>query len=362
MRHRFRSASALGPFLPLTADEREALDRAGDRLSLGITPHVLSLIDPDDPADPIRRTMVPQTAELATAPWERDDPLGEEGHSPLPGLVHTYPDKALFLVTDFCAVYCRYCTRARLVGDGGMGADRRRWEACLDYIRARPAIRDVLLSGGDPLTLSDERLDWLLKALRAIPHVDLIRIGTKIPLVLPQRITPALVRVLRRAHPLWFSVHATHPRELVPEAARALARLADGGIPMCGQTVLLQGVNDDPEVMKALMLGLIRNRVKPYYLHQCDLITGSAHFKTPVEAGLRILEALHGHTTGYAVPHFMIDAPGGGGKIPLSPEYVVGRDRDDLLLRNYRGETTRYPDPLPVAERGRARPAIETSR
>ena len=284
--------------------------------------------------------------EFERAPDEVPDPLGEEAHTPVRGIVHTYDDKVLFLVTDFCATYCRYCTRSRMVGGGERPPSREMWEGALDYIRATPRIRDVLLSGGDPLTLSDDRLAWLLDQLVAIPHVEFIRIGTKVPAVLPHRITPALLTVLRKAHPLFFSVHVVHPDELTPEMAEACNRLADAGIPLGGQTVLLKGVNDDPEVMTRLNLGLLRMRVKPYYLHQCDPVLGSAHFRTPVSAGLDILRALHGRTTGYAVPQYMIDAPGGGGKVPIAPDYVHARDGEYLVLRNYKGELYRYWDPV----------------
>ena len=347
LRHRIRDLVGIDRLVRLSDDERAAIERrvAEGGLPLGITPYYAGLLDPDDPDQPLRRTVVPRLAEFERSLDEVDDPLGEDGHSPIPGLVHTYPDKALLLATDFCATYCRYCTRARLVGQGEMPPARSRWERCLDYLAATPAIRDVLISGGDPLLLSDARLAWLLGRLRAIPHIEFLRIGTKIPAVLPQRITPELCAVLGRFPPLYLSIHFTHPDELTPEVATACDRLAEAGIVMGGQTVLLRGVNDEPDTMKALNLGLLRLRVTPYYLHQCDPIVGSAAFRTPVQAGIDILRALHGHTTGYAVPHFMIDAPGGGGKIPISAAYVAGRDGDDLLLRNFRGDTYRYRDP-----------------
>ncbi|MEM7392444.1 MAG: KamA family radical SAM protein, partial [Verrucomicrobiota bacterium] len=261
-------------------------------------------------------------------------------------LVHTYPDKALFLATDFCATYCRYCTRSRMVGGGELPPDRSKWEEALAYIEAHPEIRDVLISGGDPLTLSDVRLEWLLERLKAIDHVEFIRIGTKVPAVLPQRITEELVGMLKRFHPLWFSIHVIHPDELTEEMELACARLADAGIPIGSQTVLLAGVNDDPETMKQLMQGLLRFRVKPYYLHQCDPVLGTAHFKTPVARGLDIIRGLHGYTTGFAVPMYMIDAPGGGGKVPVTPDYLKGRDGDELLIENYRGDRYTYHDPI----------------
>ena len=263
----------------------------------------------------------------------------------MPGLVHRYPDRVLFLVTDFCSTYCRYCTRSRRVGNTqNLGITRKNWDAALNYIEQHSEIRDVLISGGDPLTLPDEIIDWLLNRLRRIPHVEIIRAGTKVPAVLPQRITDALVRILKKYHPLWVNVHCTHPRELTPETEQALARLADAGIPLGSQTVLLKGINDDPATMKSLYHGLLRSRVRPYYLYQCDPISGSSHFRTPVTKGLEIIEGLRGHTTGMAVPHFVIDAPEGGGKIPLLPDYYQGRESDDVVLRNYEGKYFRYPD------------------
>ncbi len=346
LRNRIRDLEGVERLFALSNDEREALQRGRRTLPVGFTPYYASLLDPANPAQALRRTMLPSAAEFAVSPGERADPLGEEAHSPLPGLVHTYPDKLLFLVTDFCATYCRYCTRSRMVGGGEFLPDKDQWERSLDYLRSQPGIRDVLLSGGDPLILSDERLEWLLTRIRAVPHVELIRIGTKIPAVLPQRITPALTRVLRKAHPLWMSVHFTHPDELTPEVVRACSRLADAGIPLMSQTVLLKGVNDDEATLKALFNGLLRCRVKPYYLHMCDPVLGSSHFKVALERGQELIRSLHGHTTGYAVPMLMIDAPGGGGKVPVGPSYIEGRDGGDLLLRSYRGEIYRYPDPV----------------
>jgi lysine 2,3-aminomutase len=342
--HRIRSAAQLGAMLQLCADERQALERGQGALPLGITPYYMSLLDPVDPLQPLRRSVVPSCAEFILGAGEAADPLGEEEQSPVPGLVHRYPDRVLLLVHDFCSTYCRYCTRSRVVGHGTLQPTRARLEQALDYIRRTPAVRDVLISGGDPLMLSDERLEWLLAGLRRIPHVEIVRIGTKVPAVLPQRVTPALVRRLRRYHPLWMSLHFTHPDECTPEAHRACAMLADAGIPLGSQTVLLKGVNDSVATMRALMHGLLRMRVRPYYLYQCDPISGSAHFRTPVATGLDIIRGLRGFTSGYAVPTYVVDAPGGGGKIPLMPDYTAGRDGDDLLLRNYAGGCYRYPD------------------
>ncbi len=345
LRHRIRDLEGLERLIPLTDDEREAVRRRRGALPVGFTPYYAALIDPDQSDDPIRKTMIPATAEFVRSPGEMADPLGEDPHSPVPGLVHTYPDKVLFLVTDFCATYCRYCTRSRMVGSGEFLPDKRMWERALEYIASHTEVRDVLLSGGDPLILSDDRLDWLLQRLHAIPHVEFLRIGTKIPAVMPQRITPDLVKMLRRYHPLFFSIHFTHPRELTAEVATACNRLADAGIPMGSQTVLLKGVNDDAETMKSLMLGLLKMRVKPYYLHQCDAVAGSAHFRTPISSGKDLIRSLHGYTTGYAVPMYMLDAPGGGGKVPLTPNYIEGREDDVVTVRNHDGRLYQYHDP-----------------
>jgi lysine 2,3-aminomutase len=351
LRHRIKDLAGLDRAFRLSADERAMVQSLGDRLPVGITPYYAALMDPEDPQSPLRRTMVPVGSEDVVTPGELEDPLAEDADMPVPGLVHRYPDRVLFLVTSFCATYCRYCTRSRLVGKTGeYHFDKLQYQRAIDYIAATPTVRDVLISGGDPLTMADDRIEWLLSRLRAIPHVEFLRLGSKVPAVLPQRVTPALCAMLRRYHPFWLSVHFTHPDEVTPEVAQACGRLADAGIPLGSQTVLLRGVNDDVATMKRLMHALLKIRVRPYYIYQCDPIPGSAHFRTPVEKGLEILEGLRGHTTGYAVPQFVIDAPGGGGKLPLMPSYVVGRDGDELVLRNYAGETFRYPDPLaPVA-------------
>ena len=346
LRNRITSAAALEKIVHLSENERNAILDERTAFPLAITPYYISLLDADNSEQPIRRTVIPNVAENLRSPGESHDPLGEEGDTPVPGLVHRYPDRVLFLVTEFCSTYCRYCTRSRMVGrkcDFEPGANR--WESALDYIRATPAIRDVLLSGGDPLTLSDERLEYLLSKLSRIPHVEMLRIGTKVPMVLPQRVTLSLTRMLKRYHPLYISIHATHPDELTVESMEACGRLADAGVPLGSQTVLLAGVNDDVATMRGLVHGLLRARVRPYYLYQCDPILGSGHFRTPVEKGLEIIRGLRGHTTGYAVPTYVIDAPGGGGKVPLTPDYMLGRDGDDILLKNYAGEIYRYPDP-----------------
>ena len=343
-RNRIRTLAQMERMLVLSTDERQALVEGGSMLPVGITPYYMSLLDPNNSEQPLRRTVVPTTGEFVRTAGEADDPLGEDGHSPVPGVVHRYPDRILLLALDFCSTYCRYCTRSRVVGHGEIMPNEARLTKAFDYIRRTPAIRDVLISGGDPLALSEQKLDWILSELRSIPHLEFIRIGTKMPAVLPQRITPQLVRVLKKYN-LWMSVHFLHPDECTPEAHLACSRLADAGIPLGSQTVLLKGVNDSVPVMKELNHKLLLMRVRPYYLYQCDPISGSSHFRTSVSKGLEIIEGLRGHTTGYAVPTYVIDAPGGGGKIPLLPNYVVGREGDDLILRNFEGEQFRYPDP-----------------
>lgn len=342
--NRIRHLSQLTKILDLSDDELAALARGGQMLPISITPYYASLLSRTDPDQPLRRTVLPSTGEFVRAAGEADDPLAEEADSPIPGLVHRYPDRVLLLAHDFCSTYCRYCTRSRVVGQGEIRPHHARLEQAIDYIRSKPEIRDVLISGGDPLTMTDERLDWLLCQIRMIPHVEFIRIGTKTPAVLPQRITGRLCRVLRRYHPIWMSLHFTHPDECTVESRQACARLADAGIPLGSQTVLLRGINDDVETMRLLMHRLLTMRVRPYYLYQCDPISGSSHFRTPVSKGLEIIKALRGHTTGYAVPTYVIDAPGGGGKIPLQPDCVVARGAGELVLRNYEGKTFRYPD------------------
>jgi lysine 2,3-aminomutase len=347
MRARIRTRDDLARIFRLSEDEYAAVSRHQGALPVGITPYYASLMGLTDAAEPLRRTHIMTGDEYLKGPGEEDDPLSEDHDTVVPGLVHRYPDRVLFLTTGTCSTYCRYCTRSRLVGNPGgeYQFSTRQWEQALAYLEAHSEIRDVLLSGGDPLTLGDDKLDWLLTRLRAIKHIEFLRIGTKMPAVLPQRVTRGLTRVLKKHHPLWMSLHFTHPAELTREVAESTARLADAGIPLGSQTVLLKGVNDDAATMTALMHGLLKNRVKPYYLYQCDPIRGSAHFRTGVDKGLEIIGALRGHTTGYATPIFVIDAPGGGGKIQLAPDQVAGRDGDFLLLKNFEGKLYRYPDP-----------------
>ncbi len=345
LHHRIKSIEQLQRLLPtLTPEEYAGTKLANTRLAFGVTPYFFNLIDPADENCPIRRQIIPRIEETHTAPWEMTDPCGEDAHSPVPGLVHRYPDRVLFLVTDRCAAYCRYCTRSRLVSNATGYDFHPHFEQQIDYIRRTPTVRDVLLSGGDPLLFSDEKIEYLLSRLRAIPHVEFLRIGTRIPIFLPQRITAQLCAMLRRYHPLFVSVHSNHPRELTTEARDALGRLADAGVPLGNQSVLLRHVNDDVAVMRAHVQKLLMCRVKPYYLYQCDLIAGSAHLRSGVRKGLEIMDALRGHTTGYAVPQYVIDAPGGGGKVPVSPEYVLSRNADRVVIRNYEGRVFEYPE------------------
>ena len=345
LKNRVSSLEGLQSRIPdLTPQEIEGAQLADTKLAMAITPHFFNLIDGNDPDCPIRRQMLPSVQETETAPWEMGDPCGEDSHSPVPGLVHRYPDRVLFLVTDRCAAYCRYCTRSRLVSNA-LGYDfRPNFKEQIEYIRRTPAVRDVLLSGGDALLLSDSKLRQLLTELRSIPHVEFIRIGSRIPIFLPQRITPELCSMLKEFHPLFISVHANHPRELTTEVRDSLARLADAGIPLGNQSVLLKGVNDDAGVMKALVQKLLMCRVRPLYIYQCDLINGSAHLRTSVRRGLEIMEQLRGHTTGYAVPQYVIDAPGGGGKVPVAPNYVLSHNADRVVIRNFEGKVFEYPE------------------
>lgn len=347
VRNRIRKVEDVARMINLTEDERESIIKRTSNLPIAITPYYMSLISKDDPNQPLRKTHLPLGGEFIQTPGEDPDPLGEDHDTATPGLVHRYPDRVLFLTTGFCSTYCRYCTRSRMVGEtnGEYSFSLSNWEKAAQYIEAHPEIRDCLLSGGDPLSIGDDKLEWLLNRLRSIKHLEFIRIGTKIPVVMPQRITKNLTRILKKYHPLWMSIHFTHPDELTPETIEACARLADAGIPLGSQTVLLKDINDDINIIKPLMHGLLKARVKPYYLYQCDPVSGSAHFRTPVEKGLEIIRQLKGHTTGYGVPQFVVDAPGGGGKISLLPDYVVGRDGDNLLLTNFENKVYSYPDP-----------------
>jgi lysine 2,3-aminomutase len=343
LKNRLTTTEQLERHMTLTAAEKAGCEHANQKLALAITPYFFNLIDRDDPDCPIRRQVIPRADEMVVSEEERLDSLGEDAHSPVPGLVHRYPDRVLFLVTDRCASYCRYCTRSRLVSNAQDYNFHPEFEQGLRYIEAHPEVRDVLLSGGDPLLLSDRKIEHLLSRLRAIPHVEFIRIGSRIPVFLPQRITPELCEVFRRHGPVWMSIHVNHPRECTAELRRACERLSFAGVPLGNQSVLLRGVNDDAEVMKALVHRLLRMRVRPYYLYQMDLITGGSHFKVDVRKGIEIIRALRGHTTGYAVPQYVIDAPGGGGKVPINPDYVEKVTDDEVVFRNFEGEVFRYP-------------------
>lgn len=344
-RNRIRDLRTLANILHLSPDEHSALNDPSGSIPVAITPFYASLLDRYDSAQALRRMVVPVMDERLRTFGESNDPLSEENDSPVPGIVHRYPDRVLFLVTDSCSTYCRYCTRSRVIGRRENGfLDTAHWVEALSYIRSNRKIRDVLLSGGDPLTLSDAKLEWLLSRLKKISHVEIIRIGTKVPVVLPQRITSQLTCILKRFHPLWMSIHVNHPDELTPEMSQACVRLANAGLPLGSQTVLLKKINDDINTMKRLVHGLLKIRVKPYYLYQCDPIPGSSHFRTHTDTGLEIIKGLRGHTTGYAVPTYVVDAPGGGGKIPLLPQYSEGRDDHHLILKNYQGRTFYYPE------------------
>ncbi len=343
LKNRITSLAQLQRLMPtLTPEEHAGTVLSDTKLAMAITPYFFNLIDPADENCPIRRQVIPRIEETQIADWEMSDPCGEDSHSPVPGLVHRYPDRVLFLVTDRCAAYCRYCTRSRLVSNASGYDFHPEFDRQIEYIRNNKNIRDVLLSGGDPLLFSDDKLEHLLKQLRAIPHVEFLRIGTRIPIFLPQRITPELCAMLKKYHPLFISIHTNHPRELTTEVRDALARLADAGIPLGNQSVLLKHVNDNLTTMRALVQKLLMCRVKPYYLYQCDLISGSAHLRASVRKGLEIMDGLRGHTTGYAIPQYVIDAPGGGGKVPINPEYVLSRNKDRVVIRNFEGKVFEY--------------------
>jgi lysine 2,3-aminomutase len=346
LRNSITNLDELKKIVNLTEDEKIALEDHEKNLPLRITPYFASLIWKKDQNYPLRKTIIPQIYEFIKIFGEDSDPLKENEDSPVPGIIHRYPDRVLFLVTSTCSTYCRYCTRSRIVGDDEQSFNPALWDNAIDYIEKHPEIRDVLISGGDPLTMSDKRLEYLLSQLRKIKHVEIIRIGTKVPVVLPQRITPELVKILKRFHPLYLSIHFIHSEELTPETSHACEMLADAGIPLGSQTVLLKDINDDVETMNNLMHGLLKIRVKPYYLYQCDPIFGSGHFRTSVEKGLEIIKGLRGYTSGYAIPHYVIDAPGGGGKIPILPDYYIRRDENFVYLRSYNGEIYQYPDPV----------------
>ncbi|HHS13311.1 MAG TPA: lysine 2,3-aminomutase [bacterium] len=330
----------------MPAGERRKLEKTVKKFPISVTPYYLSLIDTEDYInDPVFKQAVPSVHELTLSAVDMADPLSEDKDSPVPGITHRYPDRVLFCISNVCAMYCRHCTRKRRVGDVDSIPDRKEIQAGLHYIQENPVIRDVLLSGGDPLMLSEEYLDWILTELRAIPHVEVIRIGTRIPVVLPYRITEPLVQMLKKHQPLWINTHFNHPREITASSREALKHLADAGFPLGNQSVLLAGVNDCPRIMKRLVHKLVQNRVRPYYLYQCDLSEGLSHFRTPIGKGIEIIESLIGHTSGFAVPTYVIDAPGGGGKIPVMPNYLISWSTNKVVLRNYEGVICTYKEP-----------------
>ena len=345
LRHRITTFEQMKEIIDLTTEEIEGIKHSRGRLALAVTPYFASLMDPVNPNCPIRRQAIPRIEECHLSKNDMVDPCGEDKDSPVPGLVHRYPDRVLLLVTDQCAVYCRYCTRRRLVGSNERSITQGNFEEVLKYLKSHRKVRDVLLSGGDPLLLENERLEEILSRLRTLPHIELLRIGTRAPVTLPQRITGGLVRMLKRYHPLMISIHFTHPKEITDAVKRACNELADGGIPLGSQTVLLKGINDKPYIMKKLVQELLKIRVRPYYIYQCDLAMGTEHFRTSIATGVQIIEKLRGHTTGYAVPTYVVDAPGGGGKIPVEPVYLISRGKGKVVLRNYEGNMFEYPEP-----------------
>ena len=345
VKNRIETLEELKKYVSLTAEEEEGVKQTLKTLRMAITPYYLSLINPDDPCDPIRRQCIPTGAETHQAAADLLDPLHEDEDSPTPGLTHRYPDRVLLLITDMCSMYCRHCTRRRFAGqtDNECGLDRI--EKALEYIRNTPTVRDVLLSGGDALMVSDKRLEYIISELRKIPHVEIVRLGTRTPVVCPQRITPELCDMLKKYHPIWINTHFNHPNEVTPESSRACEMLANAGIPLGNQSVLLRGVNDCVHVMKKLVHEIVKIRVRPYYIYQCDLSMGLEHFRTPVSKGIEIIEGLRGHTSGYCVPTFVVDAPGGGGKTPVMPQYIISQAPGKVVLRNFEGVITTYTEP-----------------
>lgn len=345
VKNRIETFDQLRQYIPLTAAEEEGVQKALQTFRMAITPYYLSLIDPNDPNDPVRKQAVPAGSETHYVAADLLDPLHEDEDSPVPGLTHRYPDRVLFLITDMCSMYCRHCTRRRFAGQTDHSSPSDRIQAAIDYIARTPQVRDVLLSGGDALMVSDKMLESIIQRLRDIPHVEIIRLGTRVPVVCPQRITDDLVNMLKKYHPIWVNTHFNHPVEITPESTEACAKMANVGIPLGNQSVLLRGVNDCVHVMKRLVHGLVKIRVRPYYIYQCDLSMGLEHFRTPVSKGIEIIEGLRGHTSGYAVPTFVVDAPGGGGKIPVMPTYLISQSPEKVALRNFEGVITTYTQP-----------------
>ncbi|MCL2596183.1 MAG: lysine 2,3-aminomutase [Paludibacter sp.] len=345
VRNRIETLEQLKKYIVLTEQEENGITESLKTLRMAITPYYLSLINTEDPNCPVRRQAIPTAAETHNTAADMLDPLHEDEDSPAPGLTHRYPDRVLFLVTDMCSMYCRHCTRRRFAGQQDAAYHSDNIEKCLDYIAATPQVRDVLLSGGDALMIADERLEYIIQRLRQIPHVEIIRIGTRTPVVCPQRITDNLVNMLKKYHPIWINTHFNHSQEITPESRAACERMADAGIPLGNQSVLLRGVNDNVKIMKDLVHDLVKIRVRPYYIYQCDLSMGLEHFRTPVSKGIEIIENLRGHTSGYCVPTFVVDAPGGGGKIPVMPTYLISQSPEKVVLRNYEGVITTYSQP-----------------
>ncbi|HYB19813.1 MAG TPA: lysine 2,3-aminomutase [Thermodesulfobacteriota bacterium] len=345
LKNRVTRAEQLKLLINLNEEEIAAIEASKGRMATAITPYFAKLMNRTDSNCPIRRQAIPTLEEFYVSPHDLLDPCAEDENSPVHGLVHRYPDRVLLLVTDKCAVYCRYCTRRRLVGSSEKCITENELDEAIAYIQSTKKVRDVLISGGDPLLMEDDHLEGILAKVRKIPHVEIIRIGSRVPVTLPQRITPSLTNMLKKYHPLWVSIHFSHPKEITKEVRRSCAILADAGIPLGSQTVLLRGINDKPYIMKRLMHELLKIRVRPYYIYQCDLAMGTEHFRTPIAVGINIIEKLRGHTTGYAVPSFVIDAPGGGGKIPVGPTYLISQDRGKMVLRNYQGKVFEYQEP-----------------
>jgi lysine 2,3-aminomutase len=345
MANRLNSAEDFEKILNLSESEKKALNTDG-LFRVDITPYFASLIDPDDLDDPIRKQVIPTAGEILPFTGMMEDSLAEDRHSPVPGLVHRYPDRVLMLVTTQCASYCRYCTRSRIVGDPSATFSKAEFELQLEYLRNTPQVRDVLLSGGDPLTMAPKVLEQLLKSLREIPHIEIIRIGSRVPVFMPQRVTDELCEMLQQFHPLWLNIHVNHPNEISKELEIACDKMSRAGIPLGNQSVLLAGVNDCVHIQRRLVQDLVQIRVRPYYLYQCDLVDGAGHFRTPVAKGIEIIEGLRGHTSGYAVPTFVVDAPGGGGKIPVMPHYLISSSDHKIVLRNYEGYITTYEEPI----------------
>ncbi len=377
LRHSVKTLEQLKQIIQVTPEEEEGVRGTMQGLSMAITPYWAMLMDPENPDCPIRRQVVPHADELYISPNDMADPCGEDKDMPVPGLVHRYPDRVLLLSTEICAAYCRHCTRRRAVGPNAAArSGPYPLELAFDYLRSNKKVRDVLISGGDPLILSDARLEYILKNLREIPHIEFVRIGSRVPVFLPQRITPELLAMLKRHGPVWMSVHFNHPKEVTKRVKQGIDALADNGIPLGSQTVLLRGINDRPYIMKKLMHELLKIRVRPYYIYQCDPVSGTSHFRTPVAVGINLMEKLRGHTSGYAVPTFVVDGPGGGGKIPVSPSYMISQDKGMYTFRNYEGKVFTYVEefdlerevaprrgrkPLEAPEQERERNSSETT-